>query len=146
MIKEKLSSSCTVIDLQTRLAKIEQPMQSENKKVNKFLVDISSTFPDKFETVERIREIFLMKNSELDEEIKYGGITFNLSGQLIGGGVVYKKHISIEFSNGAQFVDNDSFLEGKGKYRRHMKINEKEDIKNKKINLYIEQAIINLRS
>ena len=96
MIKEKLSSSCTVIDLQTRLAKIEQPMQSENKKVNKFLVDISSTFPDKFETVERIREIFLMKNSELDEEIKYGGITFNLSGQLIGGGLFIK---SIYLSN-----------------------------------------------
>ncbi len=87
-------------------------MQSSNEKVNEFLIDIQSTFPNKFETTEEIRKIFLNANPEIDEEIKYGGIVFNVSGQLIGGIYVYKQHISIEFSHGAQFTDSDGFLEG----------------------------------
>ncbi len=116
-------------------------MQSSNEKVNAFLIDIQSTFPDKFETIEEIRKIFFSANPEIDEEIKYGGIAFNVSGQLISGIYVYKQHISIEFSHGAQFTDRDGFLEGKGKLRRHLKILDINDVKNKAINTYIKQAV-----
>jgi hypothetical protein len=119
----------------------EPAMQSSNEKVNDFLIDIQSTFPNKFEIVGEIRKIFFSANPEIDEEIKYGGIAFNISGQLIGGIYVYKQHISIEFSHGAQFTDSDGFLEGKGKLRRHLKILDINDVKNKAINIYIKQAV-----
>jgi hypothetical protein len=118
-------------------------MQSSNEKVNEFLVDLQSTLPNKFETVEEIRKIFFSENPEIDEEIKYGGIAFNVAGQLIGGIYVYKQHISIEFSHGAQFTDTDGFLEGKGKLRRHLKILNINDVKNKTINIYIKQSVSN---
>ena len=119
----------------------ESAMQSSNEKVNEFLIDIQSTFPNKFETIEEIRKIFFNANPEIDEEIKYGGIAFNVSGQLIGGIYIYKQHISIEFSHGAQFTDSGGFLEGKGKLRRHLKILDISDVKNKAINIYIKQAV-----
>lgn len=116
-------------------------MQSSNKKVNKFLIDIQTTFPDKSKTVEKIRNTFFDLNPEIEEDIKYGGIIFSISDKLIGGIYLYKKHISIEFSNGANFKDKDILLEGKGKYRRHLKILEENDIKDKNLNAYIKQAV-----
>ena len=50
-------------------------------------------------------------------QIKYGGILYS-----IGCGVFsYEKHVSLEFSKGALLEDNYKLLEGKGKYRRHIK-------------------------
>jgi len=119
----------------------ENPMKSSNDKVNDFLVDIKSTFPDNAKIVEKIRAVFLKGNNKIEEDIKYGGIVFNISGNLIGGIYLYKEHISIEFSNGANFSDPKGHLEGKGKLRRHLKIIENNDIKNKNISIYIKQAI-----
>ena len=116
-------------------------MQSANKKVNEFLSDIHAIFPDKAEIVEEIRRLFFAENPELSEEIKYGGIAFNLSEKLVAGIFVYKQHISIEFSNGMQFIDNNGLLEGKGKFRRHLKIVEKRDVIDKNSSLYIKQAV-----
>ncbi len=116
-------------------------MKSSNEKVNEFLHDLKTTGSEKWATVEEIRNTFLGENSMLEEEIKYGGIIYSLSGDLIGGVFLYKGHISIEFSNGANFKDDDGFLEGKGKKRRHLKILDKNDIKNKKIHYYIGQAL-----
>jgi len=116
-------------------------MKSSNEKVNEFLIDIQTTFPDKSETVEKIRKIFLEENSEIEEDIKYGGIVFNVSGQLVGGIYLYKQHISIEFSDGAKFNDKSGLLEGKGKMRRHLKILEKNDLIGKNIRIYIKQAV-----
>jgi hypothetical protein len=36
--------------------------------------------------------------------------------------------------------DPDKYLEGGGKYRRHLKIFDKKDIKNKKIESYVSKA------
>jgi hypothetical protein len=116
-------------------------MRSPNEKVNKFLKDIHTTFPDKSKTVEEIRKIFFDENSEIEEDIKYGGIIFNVSDQLVGGIYLYNQHISIEFSNGAEFNDKNGLLEGKGKMRRHLKVLEENDIKNKNTAFYINQAV-----
>ena len=116
-------------------------MKSSNEKVNDFLKDIRTTLPDSVEVVEKIREIFLEGNIEIEEDIKYGGIVFNVSSKLIGGIYLYKEHMSIEFSNGSNFSDPNGLLEGKGKLRRHLKITEKSDLKNKDISNYIKQAI-----
>jgi hypothetical protein len=116
-------------------------MNSSSSKVNHFLSDIKLTFPAKFEIVEAIRKLFLNESNELIEEIKYGGISFNIKGKLIGGIYVYKNHISIEFSNGAEFSDPDTILEGKGKMRRHLKIIKLSDVSSKKTSSFIVQAL-----
>ena len=116
-------------------------MRSSNQKVNEFLSDIQNTFPDSYKTIQEIRKLFFEENSDLSEEIKYGGITFNVLDDLVAGIYLYKKHISIEFSHGSSFQDPEKQLEGKGKMRRHLKIIDNEDINNKSCRFYIKQAV-----
>ena len=54
---------------------------------------------------------------ESEEEIKYGGLVYIIDNRLFSGIFLRNNHISIEFDNGA-----DKLLEGKGKFRRHLKI------------------------
>ncbi len=114
---------------------------SDNEKVNRFMGDLQSISPDQLEIIQSIRDIFLSANQALCEDIKYGGVVFNLSNSLIGGIFPYKEHISIEFSNGADFPDPSGMLEGKGKKRRHLKIVEKKDIDTKKIDVFVVEAV-----
>ncbi len=55
--------------------------------------------------------------------------------------IFIKEHISIEFSNGANFTDTNSVLEGKGKKRRHLKIYSPKDVAQKKSDYFIKQAV-----
>ncbi|MDC0948448.1 DUF1801 domain-containing protein [Gammaproteobacteria bacterium] len=110
-------------------------------KVNDFLSDIQRLSTDQFELAMAIRRIFLTADENLVEEIKYGGLTFKSSNALVGGIYVYKAHVSIEFSNGADFIDPNSILEGSGKKRRHMKIFNNDDITNKNVHYYVNQAV-----
>ncbi len=116
---------------------------SDNYKVNRFMGDLQSISPDKLEIFESIRLKFLAANQALTEDIKYGGLVFNLSNVLIGGIFTYKEHISIEFSHGAEFPDAFGLLEGKGKKRRHLKIFEKQDIDHKNVEFFVSEAIKN---
>jgi len=114
---------------------------SDNQRVNEFLIDLQSISPDKLDIIESIRHTFNSANPELIEEIKYGGLVFNLSNSLIGGVFAYKNHVSIEFSYGCELPDPNGMLEGKGKKRRHLKIINKQDIQNKNTVYYIENAV-----
>lgn len=114
---------------------------SNSDKVNDFLTDLQSVSPDQFDILLSIRELFLDSNKDLVEDIKYGGLVFNHSGSLVGGVYAYKKHLSIEFSNGADFVDDDAVLEGSGKRRRHLKIASADDIQQKNSAYFIKQAV-----
>ena len=68
------------------------------------------------------------------------GIVFLTDNRLICGIFVRKNHISIEFSMGNEIQDADGFLEGSGKYRRHIKLFELKDMKNKKVKYYFKQS------
>ena len=114
---------------------------SPNDKVNGFLADIQFTSHKNLDRVILIRELFLKAKKNLNEDIKYGGLVFSISKELIAGVFSYKNHISIEFGNGVDFIDNDSILEGSGKQRRHIKIFKDSDIGDKKCDYYISQAI-----
>jgi len=58
---------------------------------------------------------------KFSEEIKYGGI---LSTSCTGfcGVFAYQNHATIEFSEGSQLPDPHGVLTGKGKSRRHIRI------------------------
>ncbi len=74
----------------------------------------------------------------------YGGIVFErkpgVHKTMVCGHFVYKKHVSLEFSNGYMFSDPESVLEGKGKFRRHIKLMSAGDIQSKFVREMIEQA------
>jgi hypothetical protein len=114
---------------------------SDNAKIDEFFEDIQFQFPEKIEIMKSIREIFNDCNPKLDEEIKYGGLVFNLSNTLMGGIFVYSEHISIEFSFGVELSDPDRILEGKGKKRRHIKIRQIKDIQEKKVKDFVTSAM-----
>ena len=114
---------------------------SAQLRISEFINDVQSVAPEQAEIIELIRELFNKASQVLSEEIKYGGLVFLKSGSLIGGIFPYKNHISIEFSNGADFSDPQELLEGKGKRRRHLKIHTCQDIDLKNAILFIEQSL-----
>jgi hypothetical protein len=75
------------------------------------------------------------------ESIKYGGLTYSIDKELISGIFSYKQHVSIEFGRGCDFPDPQGVLEGGGKYRRHIKISALQEIKDKCVAFYIQEAI-----
>ncbi len=121
---------------------IEQEVNmSDSTKIDAFIEDIQFQSPEKFESMKSIRKIFQDANPKLDEEIKYGGLVFNLSNTLMGGIFVYTEHISIEFSFGAELSDPDKILEGKGKKRRHIKISKTQDIEDNRVKDFVLRAM-----
>lgn len=75
---------------------------------------------------------------------KYGGTVFmtdpNDQGSFVGGVFASKNHVSVEFSNGAEFDDPHGVLEGKGKARRHVKLLQPADLDAKTVADFLEQA------
>jgi len=110
-------------------------------KITEFIDDVYSIDSDKAEMIESVRVLFRKAGQTISEEIKYGGLVFLKSGILIGGVFPYKKHISIEFSNGAEFTDPQALLEGKGNIRRHLKIYNIQDLVLKNAIFFIEQSV-----
>lgn len=115
--------------------------KSQNPRVDEFLSEMFLASPDSVDMINSIRKIFLGTHKDLSEDIKYGGVVFNLRDKLIGGVYSYKDHISIEFSNGADLLDSDGVLEGKGKKRRHLKIITEDDIKSKSVQSFADEAV-----
>ena len=112
----------------------------ELTKVNEFIDDVKSVAPEQAQIIDIIRGLFNKECQAISEDIKYGGLVFLKSGSLIGGIYPYKNYISIEFSNGVDFSDPQSLLEGKGKKRRHLKIHSHQDINLKNAAFFIEQS------
>lgn len=111
-----------------------------NQRVSEFLSDLESTAPEQAAIVKSLKEQFIAVNDKLVLDIKYGGLAFFAVDSLIGGIFPYKNHLSVEFSNGADFNDPEGLLQGKGKRRRHLKINAIEDINSKNVSFFIAQA------
>jgi len=111
------------------------------KQVADFIISLEMSLPEKAKIVNEITNLFILEKSDLTVEIKYGGIVFIKDDSLIGGVFLSKKHISIEFSNGSKFDDIQEVLEGSGKFRRHIKISNYEDLNIKNVTAYIRQAI-----
>jgi hypothetical protein len=114
--------------------------KSHNEEVQKFLTGVS-TEPEKYASMIEMRELIFKAHPEAKEKIMYGGIVFFLNNEMFSGLFINKNHISLEFSNGFQMKDPGGHLEGKGKYRRHLKIMKREDVSNKEVSYFVKQAI-----
>lgn len=116
-------------------------IKSKNEKVQDFLDGIMMIDVEKYNYLIEMRDIVINIYPKTNERMMYGGILFSLDSEDFSGLFVRKKHISFEFSKGFLMKDPNKFLEGKGKFRRHLKIRTKEDIKNKKIEYFVKQAL-----
>ncbi|MEX3016906.1 DUF1801 domain-containing protein [Gymnodinialimonas hymeniacidonis] len=76
---------------------------------------------------------------------KYGGEVFvpdpNQPKAFVGGVFIYKDHVSVEFSHGATFDDPGGLLAGKGKARRHVKLESAADLDAKSVEGFLRQAL-----
>lgn len=113
----------------------------DSVNVNEFLEDLRFVSPERYELVCAIQTLFNQESPNVTEGIKYGGLTFSVSRGLIGGIFSYKEHVSIEFSDGADFPDPDGVLEGGGKRRRHSKLKSLKDIDDKSVIFYVREAL-----
>lgn len=107
-------------------------------KIDEFIQDVISLDEEKGKVVSSLRDVVLRLSKRIKEEIKYGGLVFLKGERLFCGIFVRKNHISLEFDRGEELKDAGNFLEGTGKARRHLKIFELKDIKNKKAGFYIK--------
>jgi hypothetical protein len=114
---------------------------SENEDVQRFLEEIKFIDPYKYSVLMSLREILLMNFPRSNERIMYGGIMFSIESEFYSGLFHRKNHISLEFSIGFLMTDPNKFLEGKGKYRRHLKIRSNEDVLSKNVDYYVKQAL-----
>lgn len=115
--------------------------KAQGEEVQSFLNGIKMVDGEKYKSLIEIREIVFETFPEAKEKFMYGGIVFFLNSELFSGIFVNKKHITIEFSNGHLMKDPYDRLEGKGKYRRHLKILKREDVLSKQTAFFIKQAV-----
>ncbi|MCP4009157.1 MAG: DUF1801 domain-containing protein [Proteobacteria bacterium] len=111
-----------------------------DNSVKSFVDDTFSVDEEKGKLLLSLQKIVLKICPAAEEGVKYGGLIFNKNAELICGIFVYKKHISLEFSFGIEFSDPRGFLEGSGKYRRHLKIVNRKDIDKKDVTFFVSQA------
>ncbi len=74
----------------------------------------------------------------------YGGHVFKRKrgdhSSMVCGHFIYKQHVGLEFSQGYRLTDPDGVLEGKGKFRRHVKLTSVNDLKRKAVRDLLAQA------
>jgi hypothetical protein len=127
--------------IKTKMRKVTSMKKSANEEVQKFLDKIKLIDAGKSDTLIEIREIIFNHFPKTDERIMYGGIVFFLNDEMFSGLFLNKKYITLEFSKGFLMKDPNRTLEGKGKYRRHLKIFTKEDILSKGVSFLVKQAV-----
>ena len=118
-----------------------------DEKTKKFIQDLEIFDSPKATNVKTLYKLFSSKSNTISEKFIYGGIGFFINNYLISGIYVSQNHVSLVFSKGYELEDKFGVLEGKGKYRRYIKIGNKSDIEIKQCSYYIEQIItIELKS
>ena len=113
--------------------------RSIDLKTQQFIDNIKVVDSTKYQILTILRDMVFAKYPTVKEKIMYGGILFSLTEEF-SGVFVYQNHISIEFSKGFKFNDPTNLLEGKGKYRRHLKIRSLDDIETKKVDFFVKQS------
>lgn len=97
------------------------------------------------EIADAVKEIVDQIDPDVRYVPKYGGEVLVLDpdddNKFVGGIFSYKSHVSLEFSEGASFDDPNARLEGKGKFRRHLKFENVDDVNAKDTRGFLKQAL-----
>jgi hypothetical protein len=111
-----------------------------NQSVSTLLEDIRLVSEPNHAIMQAVRTLVRKTFANTTEEVKYGGILF-AAGVQFGGVFAYKEHVTVEFRFGAKMDDLYGFLEGKGKGRRHIKLESVAQIEEKKLAAYLPLAL-----
>lgn len=116
-------------------------MAQGRSSVQRYLDDLHLLRGEQAAIADELLCLFRKHGPSLEEGIKYGGIVFHRGGQIVAGIFAYKHHVSLEFSEGSTFDDPEDVLEGKGKFRRHLKFREVGKIDELNAEAFIRQAL-----
>lgn len=111
----------------------------KNSGVQVLLDDLRFCNSAIYELAIAIRAVIRATVPSASEEVKYGGLLFSSEVPFCGI-FSYAGHVSVEFSRGCDLQDDFGVLEGKGKFRRHIKILAAEEIQTKHVSHYVRQA------
>ena len=113
---------------------------SPDAQVQSFLEDLESFNVDAFEIIMTLRKIVYSVDPGVQERMMYGGIMFSTH-EDFGGVFAYTKHVTMEFSKGYLLKDPEHLLQGKGKYRRHLKFVSIEEVEEEVVKGFVEQMV-----
>lgn len=108
--------------------------------IDDLLADIRLLDEDRHQVVQSLRRLITSVSPDITEDVKYGGLLYS-AGSPFCGVFAYARHVSLEFSRGAELADPHAVLEGDGKKRRHIKIVLRGDIFRKNVREYVERAL-----
>jgi len=111
-----------------------------NQRIKRLLQDFDCVNPEFGKIIRTLRKTVLSIAPNSEEKVMYGGIIFTIPDRMFCGLFLRKNHVSVEFDLGYLLKDTKKHLEGSGKYRRHLKIFNKKDIKIKKTEGFISQS------
>lgn len=114
---------------------------TNHSAINTFLDDLKRIDEKSSTCLTHLRDLIFEIHPSASEKLMYGGIVFFMDNEMFGGIFAYKDHASIEFSKGYLMQDPNKRLEGKGKFRRHLKLQSEHDIQTKDIAYYVSQAV-----
>jgi len=110
------------------------------QSITTLLKDIDFVNPELGKIIRSLRNIVLSIAPDAEEKVMYGGIVFTLPNRMFCGLFLRKNHVSVEFDLGYLLKDPEQFLEGSGKFRRHLKLFNNQDVKTKKTEYFIKQS------
>lgn len=94
--------------------------------------------------VSAIQDIIIEVAPDAKEKSMYGGLVYELDNtspkRLFCGVFARKNYVTVEFDRGTELKEEEKFLEGSGKDRRHLTIHSLDDITTKNVKGYIEQS------
>lgn len=112
-----------------------------DKRIQGFFDDLAALKAHQFEIVRACRGLVFELSPDAEERMMYGGIMFCANSEDFGGVFASKNHVSFEFGQGNELDDPNGFLEGKGKFRRHLKLKSVKDIDVLGVKSFVQQAI-----
>ena len=112
-----------------------------NTKVEELLADFEMVNPALSGIIHQVRERVLAIAPDCEEKVMYGGLIYATPGRMFCGLFLRKQHVSVEFDLGYLLEDENGLLEGGGKYRRHLKLRDLDDINAKQVEHFIRQSI-----
>lgn len=115
-------------------------VSSKQSSVDNFFLDLGLIDPEKQKIALALRQEIRKLAKTAEERMMYGGVLYYLEDAFCGI-FSYKAHVSLEFGEGHKLHDIEGHLEGSGKFRRHLKFKQFDDLKTKQPAIYIKQAI-----
>lgn len=108
-------------------------------RVEPFVKELERRSGEQAKIIEQVRKLYKDIHPDISEKIIYGGVGFFLKDEPIGDVYPYKEHVSIVFSRGNELSDPDGLLNGKGKFRRHLKAFSRGDVDPERLSFFIKQ-------